>query len=99
MCDAAVPLPQCDPFAADPDAANYLPRLADCVYDLARAQSVVKYHDVIRRSAQAVPIAKDADGDLTTGTGARFVVDKSNPSHRVVRVLTDRLGELQAFMQ
>jgi hypothetical protein len=43
---------------------------------------------------EVVPV--DADGDLTTGTGRRFILD---PERRVVRVLTDRLGHFVAFWQ
>lgn len=65
----------------DPVAPSRLPQHADG-------------RDLVREEARYVEIARDADGNLATGTGARFVVDADT---RTVRALLDRLGVLQAF--
>jgi hypothetical protein len=54
------------------------------------------YRDVVRELDTWEEIPRDADGDLTTGTGRRFIVITSGD--RRVRVLTDRLGVFQAFL-
>jgi hypothetical protein len=44
-------------------------------------------------------IAADEDNDLTTGSGARFVLREGNDNHsHHVLVLSDRLGTFQAFL-
>jgi hypothetical protein len=55
-------------------------------------------HDLFvpRRAATILP--RDADGDLATGSGARFVVD-TGKSPPVVRVLTDQLGTFRAYVR
>jgi hypothetical protein len=43
-------------------------------------------------------VPPDDDGDLTTGTSARYVIIHTGPRPRV-RVITDVLGDLQAYLE
>jgi len=53
------------------------------------------YHDVVSEKLDWIELARDADGNLDTGSGRRFVVDTTVG---VVRVLTDKLGHIQAYL-
>jgi hypothetical protein len=102
IVDLALP-----PGRADPDPADV--RVLLLTHELLRADAVpedpiataagaaaflpfLDGRDVVVASPALTPIPRDLDGDFATGTGARFVVAGGR-----VRVLTDRLGVLQAF--
>ncbi len=53
---------------------------------------------VIERTSTWLDITRDPDGDLSTGTGRRFIVENSGSAHRV-RVVLDVPGVVQAFVQ
>ncbi len=103
-CSAAAAPPVCDAQATAPGAADYLPRIARCV-DSASEQPrsasstacVVRYQNVIVTRTELLDLIADPNGDLSDGSGPRFVVDDSNPARCVIRVLTDRLGVVQGF--
>jgi hypothetical protein len=82
----APPLP-CDPSGAeaDPDA---LPRVARC------EQGRIVYRDVLAPTLATIDVPETTD--LAQGAGPRFVVKLSPANARVVQVLLDELGEVQA---
>jgi hypothetical protein len=89
----------CDPFAGDAEAGDFLPRVATCVFDELRGVSIVRYRDVVEVRRTTVAIPRDADGDLETGTGPRFVIESGGDrGGRRVKVLLDRLGLVQAYL-
>lgn len=59
---------------------------------------IVRDRVVIERTSSWLQIPRDADGDLSTGTGRRFIVENTGTSHRV-RVALDVPGVVQAFVQ
>ena len=54
----------------------------------------IEYRDVVEEDLIWEEIVADADTNLMTGSGARYVID---PTRSVIRVLTDELGLFQAF--
>jgi hypothetical protein len=52
----------------------------------------------VHRSSAWETLTRDADGDFATDTGRRFIVENTGTTHRV-RVLLDRPGVVQAFVQ
>jgi hypothetical protein len=88
-CSAAPP--SCDPGGGDAGASEELPRIARCV------NGIVVYGDVFAEQLSAENLVESAD--LNTGTGRRFVVKNPVNGRRVVQVLTDALGEVQAFIR
>lgn len=86
--DACVahPLP-CDPNGAEADA-DALPRVARCL------QGSIVYTDVVASTVSPINVPETTD--LALGTGPRFVVKLTPANARVVQVLLDELGEVQA---
>ena len=60
------------------------------------ADGVLPQGPALERSSTWTTIPRDADGDLATGSGRRFVVENSSANHRV-RVVLDGPGVVQAF--
>ena len=83
-----------DPFygTMDPLAAEFLPRIPD-------ATDPSGYRDVVSARVSWTEILADVNGNLADGSGERFVVQLVSGKPRVIRVLTDRLGTFQAFLQ
>lgn len=71
-----------DPLCGHPDAGDYLP-LGEAGNDVVVRTDVIQVIDV------------DAGTDFGTGTTPRFIIDADN--RRQIRLLTDRLGVMQAF--
>lgn len=82
--------------ASDRDKVRVFVRSPDWQRDpddlLPRVTGATGARHVVRATPRWHEICADADGDLSTGSGARFDVMPG-----FVRVLSDRLGELQAF--
>ena len=83
---SAAPL---DPAASAPDAVSHLPLIT-------AGDGAV--HDIIAPRYVQTVIPRDADGDLATGSGPRFVVDTTT-SPPVIRVYTDELGTFRAYLR
>ncbi len=79
-----------DPLFGSSDGASLLPRLLDGA----------DWRDVMRPQWEWIELTEDPSGNLSDPdgvSGPRFVVDQS-ASPRVIRVATDRLGAIQAFL-
>jgi len=78
-----------DPASGAPGAAGHLPAVTGQDGAL---------HDLVVPRHVTTLVPRDADGDLATGAGARFVVDTTT-SPPVIRVLTEELGTFRAYVR
>ncbi len=86
--DPMVPQGPCDLLGAPPEAALFLPRI----------QEDGAWRDVIIEKARWIEIPPGSFTDASLGP--RFVLDRSGKQgERRIRVLTDRLGTFQAFVE